>query len=420
MSLRHDELELALLLSATCAARESAGARIRYLSHTVNLTTLAVALEHRRLLPLLGSRLLGATANNLDERFRNRVVAALARDRAAGMVLEAYTDRLLATLAHHGIPALELKGPRLAQRVHHDIGLRASADVDLLVAKGDLHGAVSALRREGYATPADPITRAGLPHLHFALRHRELPPVELHWRVHWHEEAFSADMLARATQDAERALVLDDIDEGAALLLFFARDGFQGLRTLADITGWWDERGQGLKSGLLDAHAQRYPELARTWGAAARAAEAIGRVPVRSWLTAPRSSDRRTMLALRLASWSEQSDRDQLEVNMALVDGLLTPPHSLTQFLQRLLDAPTSRPLLHLAKVTVRSLAALGCVRRETWDPLPDPRRPENLATVRLRSGQGRPASFPGSRSLGPLGPRGRGARFARRHQRRS
>ena len=46
--------------------------------------------------------------------------------------------------------------------------------------------AVEVVRTLGYAVPTDHVEQGGLPLLHFVLAHErgELPPVELHWRVH--------------------------------------------------------------------------------------------------------------------------------------------------------------------------------------------------------------------------------------------
>ena len=52
-------------------------------------------------------------------------------------------------------------------------------------------------------------------------------------------------------------------DELAALLLYYARDGFAGLRLAADIAAWWDANGRGLPDGALDDLVGAYPALAR-------------------------------------------------------------------------------------------------------------------------------------------------------------
>jgi hypothetical protein len=264
-----------------------------------------------------------------------------------------------------GIRALGLKGPGLAEAAHGDPGLRISGDVDLLVAPEDLHRASELLVAEGYERPTDPLGPGGLPHLHLEMRHPAAPSVELHWRVHWHETAFSRDLLA----DPSAA------NAGAALLLFYARDGFYGLRLAADVAAWHDRHAAGLPAaGLLDEHAGRDPELARTWRAAAAAAARTAGIPATAWLSAPGPLDRGERLAVRLANWSWSGDPDQLAANIWLVDALLAPPGQRVQWTMRMLDsAPGGRRIPHAAKVWSRNAAALWRVRRRSWTPAPTP-----------------------------------------------
>ena len=90
-----------------------------------------------------------------------------------------------------------MKGPLLAEAIYGDPGRRLSSDIDLLVAPEQLRSAVEVVRRLGYAAPTDYVQDSGLPLLHFGLVHerRELPPVELHWRVHWYERDFARERL---------------------------------------------------------------------------------------------------------------------------------------------------------------------------------------------------------------------------------
>jgi hypothetical protein len=360
-----------LLLARAEAARAAGAALVRARAAAVDLGLLADELERRRMLPLLGGRLLAAAPDLVPEPFAARVAAAHARDRAAAMALQHQTERLVATLSAHGARALALKGPGLAERVHGDVGLRSAGDVDLLVAREDLTAAAAALRALGYRAPEDPLDRRGLPHLHLALRAGGLPAVELHWRVHWHEEAFSRQLLDGARPGPNGLLAAAPPDEGAALLLFFARDGFYGVRLAADLGAWWQRFGAQAGAGFLAGYARRYPELARAWEAAALAASSVAGVPARAWLDRDPRPGRRGAVAARLACWSQSGEHDQLAANVELVDGLLTPARSLHRFLRRqALGAPGALPV-HLAKVAARFAAALWRVRRRPWDPLP-------------------------------------------------
>ena len=67
------------------------------------------------------------------------------------------------------------------------------------MAPEQLQAAVEVVRGLGYGAPTDYVQECGLPLLHFVLVHErgELPPVELHWRVHWYERALRASGCCR-------------------------------------------------------------------------------------------------------------------------------------------------------------------------------------------------------------------------------
>jgi hypothetical protein len=201
--------------------------------------------------------------------------------------------------------------------------------------------------------------------------HPELPTVELHWRVSWYEEDFSKDLLERARPAADGLLEPDPVDEAASLLLYYARDGFFGLRLAADLAAWCDRHAPPPGGGLLDGCARRYPQLARVWCAAAAALSRVSRIPATTWLTSPPRLGRRATLAVRLATWSQRGDEDQLRSNISLVDGLLTPPRSLDRFMIRLMTDDPEHVPSHVTKRMARFATGLWAVRREPWDPVP-------------------------------------------------
>ncbi len=373
------ELELTLLLAQTGAAREANADRIAHLVGRADFTRLAQHLAQRRLLPLLGTRLQSLIGPaQLPDEFVTQVELSRARARAAGMAMQAHTQSALAALAAEGLRALELKGAGLAERAHGDVGLRSSGDIDVLVDRSDLFAAVDVLKTMGYGEPGDPIDRDGLPHLHFGVRHATRPVVEVHWRVHWYEDAFSGDLLGRATPRPDGSLVPEPVDDAASLLLFFARDGFVGLRLLSDLTGWWDRHSDTGRAGLLDDHVAAYPELARTWRAAALVAEQLGGLPAGGLVSHLDKPDRRMALVVRLPAWSQRDDRDQLAANEALIDGLLTPFSEIRVFVRRRLLPPN--PLVHIVKVSLRWAYALWRIRRRPWDhDLLEERPPKRL-----------------------------------------
>jgi hypothetical protein len=355
------ELELAFLLARTREGREAATPRIRQLAATVDYDTLAGELVRRRLLPLLGARLAELAPQDVPEQFRQAVTHALGQGRARGLVLQLQVEETVRALEQEGITALPLKGPALAEAAHNDIGLRVSGDIDLLVGARDLHRAVAVLRGRGFQAPHDAVDADGLPDLHFALPHPTLAPVELHWRIHWYDHRFSADLVERQTP----------ADTAATLLLIYARDGFLGLRLAADLAGWWDRHGDEVPPGALAGHLETYPELARTWLAAATMAERVAAVPALGWFGVGAPLDRRSRLALRLGNWCESGEYNQQIANVTLVDALLAPKGMRGAVVQRSIGRAPGNRAVHAAKMSARSALGLARVCAGPWAPLP-------------------------------------------------
>ena len=351
--------------------------RVRELLARVDFGRLERELDDRRLLPLIGSRAIEVGDELVPHGFRVAVGRSLAAGRAHGISIEWATRRVCASLEAAGIRALPLKGPTLAAEVHGDVGLRATSDVDLLVPPAQLDAAAELLVGEGFTPPRDVRRSNGLPDLHLVLTHPRLEQVELHWRIHWYETDFSAVMLARAAPGPDGLLRPTPEDLAASLLLFHQRDGFHGLRPAADLAAWWDRHRGELPPAFLEGHARRHPELRPALTAATRVVERVGGVPATAWIGECAAGGRRVDLAVRLADWAQQGDRDQLMANISLVGGLLGPPHSGRAFAQRELlsygEGPRGRAA-HAAKRCMRYVLALWHVRgRRSWAPLPTP-----------------------------------------------
>ena len=363
-----------LILLAGCAARRSTlHDRIRSALSGADFQALASSLAARRLLQLIGTRALEVGGELCPASFGDVVQGARREARVRGLALEVETRRVASRLADHDIPALPLKGPLLAAEAHGDLGLRDTGDVDLLVPRSRLADAARLLADEFFEEPTDPVRRNGLPDLHLTLRHRDRPSVELHWRVHWYEEAFSEDMLARAQPGPDGLLRAQADDLAASLLLYHARDGFYGVRMAADIASWWDRHGHALPARFLEAHCRRYPELAPALTASTVVLERLTGTPAREWLgDAAVRHHRGTALAERLADWQQADDRDQLAANISLVDGLLGPRGSGRAFVRRELSLQTGSTVQHAAKVLARYVIALWRVRGgRWWSPVP-------------------------------------------------
>jgi hypothetical protein len=107
---------------------------------------------------------------------------------------------ILRRLAAAKIPAIVLKGAALAETVYGNIAVRPMADLDLLVQRGQMPGALRALEAAGYIA-AEPEARAGLA-LEFEneLALRKPGPVDAPLELHWslldsphHQRSMSMD-----------------------------------------------------------------------------------------------------------------------------------------------------------------------------------------------------------------------------------
>jgi Uncharacterised nucleotidyltransferase len=304
-------------------------------------------LRTRRLLPLLGPRLVELAGDKAGDEFTLSVTEALDTGRRQGVFLQMIAERVTAALADAGIRCRTLKGPALSEALYGDPGRRPSSDIDLLVPRDRLKDAVEVVRGLGYRAPTDPIDQRGLPLLHFALIHErgQFPPVELHWRVHWYEGSFAGERLLPPTGELTGGWRPAPIDELTALLLFYARDGFTDLRLATDLGAWWDSCGASLRPGALDEEIGAYPALARVLVVAAKAAERTVGIPLDRLTECGARLTRRGRIAVRMQAPHPRVSQSQLYAQIGLIDGLLAPPGGFKAFVRRQVLPP--REVLH-------------------------------------------------------------------------
>jgi hypothetical protein len=337
------ERQLVLVSASTAIRREALHEHARALSAAVEWSSLGTFLRHSRLLATLGPRIIELAGERSSTGFACAVDEALLAARRQGSALALLTAGVSAELAQAGIRSRPLKGAALSETLYGDVGRRVSKDVDLLVRPQQLHAAVQIVRGIGYRAPADPTEANGLPRLHFALEHEraELPPIELHWRIHWYETTFASErLLPPAAPGVPAPWRAAPVDELAALLLFYARDGFAGLRIAADIAAWWDRYGSTLPAGAFNHLLGIHPSLAPVLRASLGAAEMVVGLPTARILGETHELSLRGRAAVRLANPSPGSGPSQLYAEMGLIDGLLTPPGGLREFLTRQLLLP--------------------------------------------------------------------------------
>jgi Uncharacterised nucleotidyltransferase len=333
----HVEERLILLSAGTAERRAQTRDETERLSAAADWGVLARLLESRRLLATLGPRLTALAADS-GEAFDAAVAASIASSRLQAGVLELIGARIRAALLDAGINASALKGPQLSSALYGDCGRRPSSDIDLLVGEEQLEHAVAVVRELGYKAPTDRVRKDGLPLLHFALAHEqgELPSVELHWRIHWYESRFARERLLGNGRDWHPQLE----DELAALLLFYARDGFIGLRYASDLSAWWDRHGDACPPGAIDEVIGAYPALGPVLTTAAAVSERTVGIPAARLARRAQALSIRERLAARVADPNPQLSRAQFYSEVSLVDCLLSPIKDMRALLARQLAQP--------------------------------------------------------------------------------
>lgn len=344
--------------------------RAERLTAEIDWSRLTETLRLRRLLATLGPRIGELAQGRASGGFAAAVEQATATGRRHGAFLQLMSLRAIAALADAGVRSVALKGPFLGEAIYGDPGRRPSGDIDLLVSPEQLQTAVEVVRGLGYGAPRDHVYELGLPLLHFALVHEEgqLPPLELHWRVHWYEGRFARERLLPPVVDPLGGWRPAPAEELAALLLFYARDGFVGLRLASDLSAWWDVYGSKLAPGALDELLLTYPALARVIRVAVEVAERMVGLPAARLVSDVPRLGVRERVAARLANPNPRSSLAQLYADMGLIDGLLMPRGGFGAFVRRqvlpppeVLDQQAQHAARHRARSSLaRSAGVLG------------------------------------------------------------
>lgn len=333
------EQELILRAAATRERRAAEHERIDSLLRTVDWPALTEQLTHGRLLPTLGPRIAELAGAEAPAEFGETASAAVEACRRQDALLLLIGQQAIEALRARGIAAAALKGPGLGEELHGEAGRRLSSDIDLLVPAARLREGVAVASSLGYQQPTDPVEANGLPLLHFAMPHGELPAVELHWRIHWYEGRFAEERLL-PPEGAEAGWRPEPVDRLVALLLYYARDGFTGMRQATDLAAWWDRFGGGLAGHELEARLEDYPQLRPAVTAAARVAGRMVGFPDAQLLNGTRLGGR-GRVAVALADPRPYATMQQLYAEIALIDGLLTPRGGFGAYLRRQVAPPT-------------------------------------------------------------------------------
>jgi Uncharacterised nucleotidyltransferase len=319
------ERELVLLLSGTEQRLGAHHDRVRELCNTADLDAVNSLLVELRLETVVGPRLARAAGDRLPSTVADALAKATEAQRRRALRMVAETEWLVRSLEAAGIPALPLKGVVLSGRAYGDATIRPTSDIDVLLNRDDMDRACQLLQSNGYVHGPETRRIGGLPRLHEFLSDKRgrRPIVELHWRIHWFEEQFSRDLTRYAAPSGGDPPEREE-HEFLSLLLFYARDGFRGLRLASDIAAWCDRHGNHLDEDVLRRVVARHPALWRAFATAARVAHDVAGVPLLSPLS-ELPFDRRCRAAGRLANWSNEGGLGQRNAYVELVNFLLAP-----------------------------------------------------------------------------------------------
>lgn len=143
----------------------------------------ALALQHG-VAPMLYQR---TQQQTIPPAARKHLADLYRRNFARNVILQQEQTALLETLRRDSIPALELKGTRLAELLYGDAGARQVADLDILIQPRDLEKADAALSQLGYGRVSSDSLR-GLEPCRDVLYQKFLPDggsvaVDLHLRL---------------------------------------------------------------------------------------------------------------------------------------------------------------------------------------------------------------------------------------------
>ena len=144
------EAALARLSAGTTARRAATKSDAERLVDRIDWSALAAMLTARRLLPLLGERIVELAGDRAPTSFVEATGEAIRAGAELDGLLELLTIQMIDALEAVGIPSMLLKGPALGRALYGKPGRRPSADIDLLVRAEDLNGAVEVAERLGY------------------------------------------------------------------------------------------------------------------------------------------------------------------------------------------------------------------------------------------------------------------------------
>jgi hypothetical protein len=321
------EHELLRLLVGTREARQAAVARISALTATVDVARLEQTARAQSLFPLMAARLEEVAPSCMTAGMRERAATMTQETRHWSVAVEVMTEKLTSALERSGVPVVALKGPIMARELYGDPGLRVTTDIDLLVRPADFPGAIRLLSEEGYTAGVIDDWGDGLPLFEASMYPASTwsPGIDLHWRLHWHDEGFCEGAIRRSRPpDGQTPRLLAPLDLLAALCMIYARDGFWGLRGAADLAAWWDRYGSTIPPGGVEEILREHPRLEEGIVAAAVVSNRLVGIPADRTVPGRGLRRRTSARAVRLANWDGSVPKSRISATRTLTDVLIS------------------------------------------------------------------------------------------------
>lgn len=169
----------------------------------------------RRLLPLLWRNALRlGVVSPLLPALRD----AHRRSWSRNQVLLRRVAGIIAVLEAAGVRTMVLKGVPLALQTYDDVGARPMADVDILVAAGDLDAAVRRLREHGWQPSGEPLVWPPDPLASWPFADAGRHELDLHWRPFHRDYSALDDLWAAAVPMAIGTTGTRALDPAAQVL----------------------------------------------------------------------------------------------------------------------------------------------------------------------------------------------------------
>jgi hypothetical protein len=189
--------ELELLLLCACSGAVNSDHVVTLVKEGVDWDALVDAAEFHGLGPILSCALDRACPELVPENIAGRLRSSYRDSAKRHLIFTVGLLALLDSFESEGIAVVVLKGPALAESLYPDPALRPCSDLDLMVRKQDVPGALRVLTREGYKMDAHlariPLqTLLGI-HSELVLRQERAAPVDLHWDIGLADGSFRFD-----------------------------------------------------------------------------------------------------------------------------------------------------------------------------------------------------------------------------------